>query len=134
MESGGVSDVSVSRTGSDSVQRNSGQASTATVLACIELVVCPALGVTCNELRARTRSRASVAFARQVAMYLAHVVYGMSLKEAAALFYRDRTTASHACSVIEDRRDDPTFDTFMEHIELAIIHLRRAAGCRDYRK
>lgn len=128
MESHGVSGVSLTRSRNDSVQRDMDRANATLALVSIELVVCPALGVTCNELRARTRSRASVAFARQVAMYLAHVVYGMSLKDAAALFRRDRTTAAHACSVIEDKRDDPAFDTFMEHIELAVTRLQSVGG------
>ena len=43
-------------------------------------------------------------------MYLAHVVCGLSLTEVGALFARDRTTAAHACRVVEDRRDDAELD------------------------
>jgi len=38
------------------------------------------------------------------------VVGELSLTEVARGFARDRTTVSHACHLIEDRRDDPDFD------------------------
>lgn len=57
-----------------------------------------------------SRCRRSTARARQLAMYLAHVVLGHSLTEIARAFGRDRTTVSHACGLIEDLRDDPGFD------------------------
>lgn len=57
-----------------------------------------------------TRSRPSAARARQLAMYLCHVVFGRTLAEIGEAFGRDRTTVSHACALIEDLRDDPRFD------------------------
>jgi len=71
------------------------------------------------------RRRTSVAFARQLAMYLCHVVGDMSLRDVARAFDRDRTTVSHACHAIEDRRDNPVFDRQVEFLE---NELRRAAG------
>jgi chromosomal replication initiation ATPase DnaA len=62
------------------------------------------------DLRASTRGSPRAAFARQVAMYLAHVVCGLSLSEVGAAFARDRTTVAHACAVVEDGRDDPDLD------------------------
>src|SRR5690606_14591684 len=65
-----------------------------------------------------TRGRAKVAMARQVAMYLAHVVCGLNLTEAGELFGRDRTTAAHACRVVERRREDhPDFDRALRLLE-----------------
>lgn len=58
----------------------------------------------------KSRSRQSVARARQLAMYLSHVVLGRSLNEIGEAFGRDRTTVSYACALIEDLRDDPHFD------------------------
>lgn len=58
----------------------------------------------------RSRCRKQTALARQLAMYLAHVVLGRSLTEIGDAFGRDRTTVSHACALIEDMRDDPAFD------------------------
>lgn len=71
-------------------------------------------------MRARRRCRRQVAFARQVGMYLAHVGGGLPMTEVGRMFARDRTTVSHACAVIEDRRDDPTFDRALAVLEFAL--------------
>lgn len=66
----------------------------------------------------KSRCRSDTARARQLAMYLSHVVLGRSLTEIGDAFGRDRTTVAHACAVIEDLRDDPAFDaevTALEH-------------------
>ena len=79
-----------------------------------------------SELQARTRRRARIAFARQVAMYLAHVACGLTLTQVGALFGRDRTTVAYACGIVEDRRDDPIFDVFLDHLEMSIVRLASA--------
>jgi hypothetical protein len=58
-------------------------------------------------------------------MYLAHVVCGLSLTGAGHLFRRDRTTAAHGCSVIEDLRDDPVLDRALTVLEAALASLMR---------
>lgn len=73
-----------------------------------------------REMRAKHRSREEVAFARQVAMYLAHVAGGLPMTEVGRLFARDRTTVAHACAVVEDRRDDPVFDRALAVLEFAL--------------
>jgi len=73
-------------------------------------------GVSEGELRAMAR-KSNVAFARQLAMYLCHVAANMSLREISDAFGRDRTTVSHACHAIEDRRDCPTFDKQIDMLE-----------------
>src|SRR3990167_1213768 len=75
-----------------------------------------ACGVEYSEVAAIKR-KASVAFARQLSMYLCHVVGDMSLRDVATEFGRDRTTVSHACHAIEDRRECPIFDRQIEHLE-----------------
>lgn len=75
-----------------------------------------ACGVEYAEVAAVKRS-AAVVFARQLAMYLCHVVGDMSLSVVAAEFGRDRSTVSHACHAIEDRRECPIFDRQIEHLE-----------------
>ena len=80
----------------------------------IEQAVVQVFGVGQDDLRGISRGRANVALARQVAMYLAHVVCGMTLTDTGRLFGRDRTTVAHACGVIEDRRDDPLFDRALD--------------------
>lgn len=75
-----------------------------------------ACGVEYSEVAAVKR-KASVAFARQLSMYLCHVVGDMSLRDVASELGRDRTTVSHACHAIEDRRECPIFDRQIEHLE-----------------
>ncbi|WP_280950364.1 MULTISPECIES: helix-turn-helix domain-containing protein [Rhodomicrobium] len=70
-------------------------------------------------LRSRDRA-ASVALARQTAMYLAHVAFGLSLTEVGRLFCRDRTTVAHGCMVIEGLRDDPEIDRALALMERAV--------------
>ncbi len=72
------------------------------------------------QLVARTRGRKNIAFARQVAMYLAHTAGGLSLSDVGRLFGRDRTTVAHGCALVEDARDDLTFDRSLSHLESAI--------------
>jgi len=70
-------------------------------------------GVTPAEIMSPSR-RAPVAFARQTAMYLLHVELGLNLSQAGRAFGRDRTTASHACHVIEDARESRGIDKLIE--------------------
>lgn len=86
----------------------------------IEDAVSSAFGISREELRAPTRSRAEAAFARQVAMYLAHVACGLSFTEIGQLFGRDRTTVAHGCSLVEDMRDDPVLDLRLTVLEKVV--------------
>lgn len=83
----------------------------------LEQTVARVFDVELDLMRLPNRGRARVAIARQVAMYLAHVTFGLSLTEAGDLFGRDRTTASHACQVVEERREDPEFDRALDLLE-----------------
>ena len=64
-----------------------------------------------------SRCRRFTAQTRQLAMYLAHVVYGCPLQDIADIFGRNRSTVSHACALVEDRRDDPVFDAEVVQFE-----------------
>ncbi len=86
----------------------------------IENLVAAALGIAVSELRGRSRGRAAAAFARQTAMYLAHVHFGISLSQVGRTFGRDRTTVAHACARVEDRRDDPKFERILGFLERAL--------------
>ncbi len=79
-----------------------------------------ATGVELHEVLSPSRGAAAAAFARQLAMYLTHVAFTMSLSRVANAFGRDRSTASHACHVVEDRRDDPDIDAWIEALESAL--------------
>jgi chromosomal replication initiation ATPase DnaA len=83
-------------------------------------MVAEAFGIGPDDLAGASRGCAKVALARQAAMYLARVAIGLTLAEAAHLFGRDRTTAAHACRVIEDKRDDAAFDAKLSAIEEAL--------------
>jgi chromosomal replication initiation ATPase DnaA len=68
----------------------------------------------------KSRCRLVTARARQLAMYLCHVVLGRSLQEVGEVFGRDRTTVSYACALMEDMRDDPKFDDEVTALEMRI--------------
>jgi len=91
----------------------------------VALATAAAFAVPVGELIAVSRRSAYVAFARQSAMYLAHVTLGLSYSEVARAFGRDRTTAAHACQLIEERRDDPAVDAVLGSLEDACGTLRR---------
>ena len=90
-----------------------------------QAIVAHAYGVSMEEIRGPLRARPRASHARQVAMYLTHVVLSQSLSEVGRAFGRDRTTASYACNRIEDLRDDPDVDRTLGWMEIV---LRQAAG------
>jgi chromosomal replication initiation ATPase DnaA len=69
-----------------------------------------ALGVALGDLCAATRRTPRAALARQVAMYLCHVVFRIGISQIARAFERDPSTVAHALARIEDMRDDGEFD------------------------
>ncbi|MGZ8330820.1 MAG: helix-turn-helix domain-containing protein [Rhodoplanes sp.] len=61
-------------------------------------------------------------------MYLAHVSFGANYSEIGRAFGRDRTTAAHACRVVEERRDDPGLDAILEQLERDCSALRASGA------
>lgn len=90
-----------------------------------QMMVAHVYGVPLDELLAPTRKDRRAAEARQVAMYLGHVVFRMSLTAVGQVFGRDRSTASYACRRVEDLRDDPERDRFIASLE---VLLHNASG------
>jgi chromosomal replication initiation ATPase DnaA len=86
----------------------------------LEQTVPPVFGIARTALWAETRGSPSEAFARQAAMYLAHIGLGLSQNEIARLFGRDRRTVAHACALVEDRRDAPLLDRSLDLLEGAL--------------
>ncbi len=95
-----------------------------------QTVVAGVFQVSPADLRAASRGPAHVALARQVAMYLCHVSLGFDHGRVARAFGRDRTTASHACKVVEDRRDDPEFERRIAILDGVFKGFQDAGGCR----
>lgn len=84
-----------------------------------------AFGAPLEALGSAGRGERRVSYVRQVAMYLAHVSFGMNLSRVALVFDRDRSTAAHACHKIEDARDDAVLDARLDALEEC---LRAAPG------
>ena len=97
----------------------------------IEGLVAAAYRVAPAEMRNRYRGRAGVAFARQTAMYLAHVHLGLTLQRVGAHFGRDRTTVAHACARVEDSRDDRKRDCILACLEAALDCWQRSLARKD---
>ena len=78
-------------------------------------------GVGASEIADLTGRRgAPAARARQIAMYLAHTNLSWPLWRVGEAFNRDRTTAGHACAVVERLRDDREFDRRLEEVEACL--------------
>ena len=95
-------------------------------------MVAYATRVSPDHLLTRERGSQTTAKARQTAMYLTYVGFGMSLARVALAFGRDRSTVAHACRLIEDARDDPDFDDWLNQVEaslqlMAPLTIKRAA-------
>ena len=86
-----------------------------------EVAAVAAARIPLSGLHSATRGRTPVALARQTAMYLSHVAFGLSLTRVGICFGRDRTTVRHACALIEDRRDDPGLELGLTALEAALL-------------
>ena len=91
-----------------------------------EVTVAAVRHVSPASLRSPRRGRRPIALARQTAMYLAHVAFGLTLTRVGICFGRDRTTVRHACALIEDRRDDPALEFALSALEAGLIALTNA--------
>jgi len=88
-----------------------------------------AYSVPTDEILSPHRSQAEVSRARQVAMYLAHVIGQLTINQVSTEFGRDRTTVTHGLHIIEDRRDSPIFEQQMQFLEREykkeVVNLKR---------
>jgi hypothetical protein len=83
-------------------------------------------GLPVQTLRGPARGGPAVTQARQVAMYLSHVVFGLSFSRVGVCFGRDRTTVRHACRLVEDGRDDDACEFGLTAIELGLLAISAA--------
>lgn len=91
----------------------------------VQMAVAEVMGVRLTDMCAGGRGNAKAAFARQLAMYLCHLVYAMRPTHIAIGFGRDRSTASYALRRIEEAREQPDVDRWITWLECT---LRRAGG------
>ncbi|MCD6131278.1 MAG: chromosomal replication initiator protein DnaA, partial [Candidatus Hydrothermae bacterium] len=79
--------------------------------------------ITSKILRSKTRKK-EVALARQIAMYLARNIVGMSLKGIGTFFGgRDHSTVIHSIEKIEEMRTNPKISTVLRRIEARLKKL-----------
>lgn len=94
-------------------------------------MVCAFFNMPTRELRRPGRTSREIAQIRQIAMYVAHVVLRLTMKQVGVGFSRDRTTVLHACHMVEDMRDDDELERIVSHVERivsAAFHMHRAAS------
>ena len=99
-------------------QSASAHTSPQTICHLIATCVACDFGLDAAELETGMHGSKRLAFARQVAMYLAHVGFGLNFESIGRAFGRDRSTVAHACRVVEDGRDDIWFDCRVATLEL----------------
>jgi len=75
------------------------------------------LRVSAAEIVQETRGDGAVATARHLAMYLTYVVFAMSYGRVALAFGRDRSTVAYAVRRMEEWREDPAVDRWMQGLE-----------------
>lgn len=90
----------------------------------IQRIIVERFGLTASDLQSKRRLK-SIAFPRQVCMYLARKLTEHSLEEIGAYFGgRDHTTVMYACQQIEERRaKDQQLDLLLEETVQKLKHL-----------
>jgi chromosomal replication initiation ATPase DnaA len=86
--------------------------------------VAQVFGVGLEDMHTKSRYPRA-ALARQIAMYLSHVVLGMTISQIAGACARERSTVFHAVRHVEDLRDDPELDSTLLYLECLV---RNAVG------
>lgn len=69
------------------------------------------------DIAAKTRRTARCVRARQAAMYLSHVGFGLDYSAVGRAFGRDPSTVRYACARVETRRDAVRTDRMFDHLE-----------------
>ncbi|ESR22762.1 ATPase involved in DNA replication initiation [Lutibaculum baratangense AMV1] len=77
-------------------------------------------GVALSEMMAPGRATARAKWARHTTMYLERVVLQLTCEEIAARFGHHRTSVTHACRKVEERRDEAAFDARLQALEARV--------------
>lgn len=91
-------------------------------------LVADVAGLPLDEVLHRKRRGRRSSSARALAMYLAHVGLGEPLSRVARAFNRHRSTVSHACRQVEECREDPDWDGWVERLEERVRHETEASN------
>ncbi|SDG38092.1 helix-turn-helix domain-containing protein [Pelagibacterium luteolum] len=98
----------------------------------IVAIVAHDTGIDPDAFFAASRCGVKTAQARQLAMYLCHVLSGLTMTQVGQFFRRDRTTVAHACALIEDSRDDRMIDSRIQALEDSVANNRHASRARAH--
>lgn len=82
-----------------------------------------ALGQNPDEVMEDARGDRRINAVRKLAIYLTYTAFGMSLARCAVVFSRDRSTIAHACQAVENRRDEASFDEWVDGLEVGLKSL-----------
>jgi hypothetical protein len=80
------------------------------------------------DLALMRRGGREVVAARQLAIYLVHVVFGFERDSTARLFGRDRRTVARACAHVEDQREAAEAERTVSAIERQALALAQTLG------
>ncbi len=83
--------------------------------------------VSMTKMLRHSRGSGRAASARQLAIYLSHVLLERPQEVVADLFSRDRSTVVHSVKTVEDRRDDPRLEAEIARIEARLRESMPAA-------
>ena len=120
------------KSGQNQALRPAAEVHAATACRMAQEIVSAFFEVPIADIRRPTRAISPVCDARHVAMYLANVVFQISLSRMAPSFGRDRTSIAHAVRRVEDRRDDTEFDALLCRLEVLAraVRLGMSASAR----
>jgi chromosomal replication initiation ATPase DnaA len=91
----------------------------------VQMAVAETTGVEITQISSAKRGDSRSALARQMAMYLCHMVFEMNSTQVGQAFGRDRKTVCHALLRIEELREDHEFDRALSWLESS---LRKIGG------
>ncbi|MFC3164990.1 helix-turn-helix domain-containing protein [Ciceribacter thiooxidans] len=94
----------------------------------VRQVVAELLAFAGDEGRAGRDRRRSVQHIRQISMYVSHVVLQIPMQHVAIAFGADRSTVSHACRTVEERRENRAYDDFVGAAERLTASFFLTAG------
>ena len=83
-------------------------------------------GVAMSKMLRRSRGSGRAASARQLAIYLSHILLERPQDVVGYLFSRDRSTVVHSVNAVEDRRDNPKLEAELVRIEARLRECQQA--------